>query len=176
MPNRPVLTSPADGVRLVPIDREHTADIVRWRNSPAVAAHLFGSDLLTPEIHGRWLEEYVLKGKCCQFIIYGHDCPIGTVFLKNIDPDHRKAEFGIFIGETVERGKGYGAAATRLITDFGFTELKLNKIYLLVFAENRSAIRCYQKAGFREEGVLLQEYRKDGRFINVVRMAKLKES
>ena len=53
---------------------------------------------------------------------------IGTISLENIDHINRKATLGIFIGDTGERNKGYGAEAINLILDYGFNYLNLNNI------------------------------------------------
>ena len=171
MQNKAELLDSKNNIKLVPIDENDTADIIRWRNSDLVRNNVFGSDDVTPEIHQHWLTEYVMKGKCCQFIIHTEQNPVGTVFLKNIDYDNSKAEFGIFIGESEAHGRGYGTIAAKLITSFGFQELGLNKIYLSVFNDNKGAIKSYKKAGFKEEGLMYQEYCKDGCFIDVLQMA-----
>ena len=174
MQNNVELFDMQSNVKLIPIAESDTANIIRWRNSELVKQNLFSSDEVTVEIHQHWLSEYVMTGKCCQFIIHVEHNPVGTVFLKNIDYDNSKAEFGIFIGESTAHGKGYGTIATGLIADFGFQELKLNKIYLSVFHDNKGAIRSYEKAGFKEEGLMRQEYYKDGHFMDVLQMAMLK--
>ena len=163
-------------VKLRPIQECDTPNILKWRNSEIVKNNLFGGDDLSEETHLNWLANYVATGKCVQFIIHAEDIPIGTIFLKNIDRDNAKAEFGIFIGEKEAHGKGYGTIAAKLITDFGFRELALNKIYLLVFEDNKGAIKSYKKAGFTEEGLLRQDHYKNGRFQNVLRMAVFKDN
>lgn len=166
------------GERLLlrPIEDADTAAVVRWRNAPHVRANLYGQTELTEAMHRNWMETQVRAGKCAQFMIVPHgECPVGTTFLKNITPEHRRAEFGIFIGERRALGKGYGLEATALIVRHGFATLGLNKIWLSVFAENLTAIRCYSAVGFAKAGLLRQEYRRDGVFHDVVLMELLEE-
>ena len=82
------------------------------------------------------------------------DRPIGEAMLGSIDRRNGSAELGIFIGESGEWGKGYGTDAVNAITDFGFAELRLERIWLNVWTENPRAQRAYEKAGFRHEGSL----------------------
>jgi RimJ/RimL family protein N-acetyltransferase len=77
---------------------------------------------------------------------------IGRCLLFSIDPVNRSAMFGIAIGEKAFWNQGYGVEATRLTLDYGFNLLNLNSIMLGVMAFNQGAIRCYQKAGFKEIG------------------------
>ena len=55
--------------------------------------------------------------------------------------EHKKAEYGIFIGEDTAVGKGFGSEAARLAVDYGFEELGLHKIFVRAFADNAGAIR-----------------------------------
>ena len=80
--------------------------------------------------------------------------PIGEVMLVDLDRVNGSAQLGIFIGEAGEWGKGYGTDAVNAIVDFGFAELRLERIWLNVWTENPRARRAYEKAGFVREGTL----------------------
>ncbi|MCE5342995.1 MAG: UDP-4-amino-4,6-dideoxy-N-acetyl-beta-L-altrosamine N-acetyltransferase [Eubacteriales bacterium] len=151
-----------DGIRIRPITKEDTADIVRWRNTPAVQNNLFSRETLTPQHHLQWLQTKVDTGLCHQFIIVarqdGREMPIGTIFIKNIDQSSHKGEFGIFIGEAAARGKGYGTLAIEKILQYAFDVLTLNRVYLSVFADNAGAVHLYEKIGFAKEGLLREEF------------------
>ena len=166
------------GERLLlrPIEDADTEAVVRWRNAPHVLANLNIQTELTPDAHRNWLETQVRAGKCAQFIIepYG-EAPVGTVFLKNITPEHRRAEFGIFIGEPRAIGRGYGLEATALMVRYGFIVLGLNKIWLGVYPTNMAAVRCYSAAGFSKAGLLRQEYCRNGVFLDLALMELLAE-
>lgn len=94
---------------------------------------------------------------------------VGLVELVEIDQLHRRAEFLIMISPE-QQGRGYARAATRLAINYAFRMLNLYKLYLLVDVDNARAIRIYEDAGFRREGVLLEEFFADGRYHDVVRM------
>ena len=66
------------------------------------------------------------------------DEPIGTVGLHDLDLVNGNAEFGIMIGVKSEWDKGYGTDALRAISDFGFGELRLERIELQVYARQRA--------------------------------------
>jgi RimJ/RimL family protein N-acetyltransferase len=78
--------------------------------------------------------------------------PIGTTAFQGPDFRNRSAVFGIFIGETDARGKGYGTETTILMLDYAFTVLGLHSVMLIVAEFNLAGLRAYQKAGFREFG------------------------
>lgn len=162
-------------ITLRALTEEHTPWIVKWRKNPEVCRNLYSQTEITTDSHLRYFNAQVVTGRCVQFVIYTNADmqPVGSVFLKNIDTQSHKAEYGIFIGEDIARRRGYGSEAARLIVDYGFHTLDLNRIYLSVLNDNLSAIASYEKAGFLKEGLLRQDFCRNGQFHDVVLMAVL---
>ena len=90
--------------------------------------------------------------------------PIGEVMLADLDRVNGSAQVGIVIGESDEWGKGYGTDAVRALVDFGFAELRLERIWLEVGTENLRAKRSYEKAGFTHEGTFRHDRWEGGRY------------
>ena len=82
---------------------------------------------------------------------------------------------GIGIGDRGYWGNGYGTEALRLLLQFAFDELNLQRVSLGVFAYNPRAIRSYEKAGFRREGLVRGDCRRDGQRWDTVYMGILRE-
>ena len=166
-------------IAIRPITLDDTDNIVRWRNLYSVRKNLYSQAELTPEQHIAYYKNNVESGKCAQFIIALTDdnntCDIGTVFIKNIDYDNNNGEFGIFIGEETERGKGYAKLSTKLILEYGFESLNLHRIYLTVMADNIQAIRAYESSGFVKEGIMREEYLRNDGYVDIVIMGILKK-
>jgi RimJ/RimL family protein N-acetyltransferase len=101
------------------------------------------------------------------------DRHIGNCALEQIDRDNGTATLGIFIGEADCRGQGFGEETVRTLCRFGFDELRLEKIRLDVH-EGNTAIRTYERVGFRREGVLRGEIFRRGGRRDVFRMGLLK--
>lgn len=90
--------------------------------------------------------------------------PIGEVGLGDLDRLNGSAQLGIFIGEPDEWGKGYGTDAVTALVDFGFRELRLERIWLEVWTENPRARRAYEKAGFTWEATLRHDRYEGGQY------------
>ena len=101
--------------------------------------------------------------------------PIGTAGLHDLDFVNGNAEFGISLGEKGEWNKGYGTDALHVLCDFGFGELRFERIELQVYAANARARRSYEKAGFTLEGTLRHRHFAEGRFEDVLIMSLLRD-
>jgi UDP-4-amino-4,6-dideoxy-N-acetyl-beta-L-altrosamine N-acetyltransferase len=165
-----------DDIIIRPITLDDTDNIIKWRNNPQVSENFIYRKGLTREDHIYWMKNKVETGKVAQFIIVEKESgkDIGSVYLRDIDYNYSKAEFGIFIGDEDAHGKGYGTQATMHILEYAFSELKLNKVFLRVFSYNAGAIRCYEKAGFTNEGCFRQDVIIDGKPYDIVFMGFLK--
>jgi RimJ/RimL family protein N-acetyltransferase len=95
---------------------------------------------------------------------------IGNIYLREIDWIYRRGQMGIFIGENRERAKGYGKAAVRQLLSYAFFCLGLKKIFLSVLADNKIAIKLYEKCGFSVEGRLKNHVFKRGEWRDVIMM------
>ncbi len=86
--------------------------------------------------------------------LLGEKRAIGNVTLRDIDRENGSAEMSIVITEKALQGRGYGTDALNCVVDFGFGELRLERIYLYVFDYNERARRSYEKAGFQTDATL----------------------
>lgn len=99
---------------------------------------------------------------------------IGTVELR-VAPHANRAELGIAIQDKSQWSKGYGTDTVRQVLEYTFEELELNRVELTVDEQNARGRRCYEKCGFREEGLLRQHRLVDGEYGDTVMMAVLRD-
>lgn len=153
--------------------KEDTDNIIKWRNTDFVRRNFIYRKPFTREGHENWTKTMIDTGRAIQFIICTKEDkrPVGSVYLRDIDQDHNKAEYGIFIGEEDALGKGYGTQAAKLMIEYAFHTAGLHKLMLRVLAENKQALRSYEKAGFIREAYLKDEVFLEGRYKDVIYMA-----
>lgn len=135
-------------VELRELSLNDTEKIVRWRNQDFVLENFIDKRLITKESHINYYHSRIETGLVKQFIIVCDDIDVGTTFLRDIDYQKKDAEFGIFIGEKDYLSKGVGSKAAKLIIEFGFEKLQLDKIFLRVLTNNTRAQKSYEKVGF----------------------------
>lgn len=86
----------------------------------------------------------------------------------------RAGELGIWIAEPYW-DRGYGTDAVRTLCRFGFREMNLQRVGLMVFETNRRGVRAYEKVGFKEEGRVRPGAFVDGEYVDVIQMGLLAE-
>ena len=100
---------------------------------------------------------------------------IGGCGLNAVDWKNSVAVVGIFIGDKTYWGKGYGTDAMKILINFIFGQMNINKIKLNVYSFNERAVKSYEKCGFIKEGTLRQEIYRDGKYHDEHIMSILKE-
>jgi putative acetyltransferase len=85
------------------------------------------------------------------------------------------AAFGIGVADDVRR-QGIGGALTEAVIDAADNWLDIKRIELTVFHDNEEAIRLYEKHGFVREGAMRSYAFREGSYVDVIAMARLKGS
>ena len=78
---------------------------------------------------------------------------LGGVGLSQVNRIHQMANLGYWV-RTSSTGRGVASSAARLAARFGFEELKLQRIEILVATGNNASQRAAEKVGAIREGVL----------------------
>lgn len=115
-----------------------------------------------------WLqlaEEAFVKRQGFTFAIRNKDKKlIGAIGLHDEGSD--KAEIGYWIAIPYWN-QGYVTEAAKAIVDFGFRELKFNKIFATYFPHNPASGKVLEKIGLKKEAILIQHLKKDGQYYDI---------
>lgn len=161
--------------RLRSIECEDIPRFVEWLNDPEVTYYLGRVPLLSRAEEERWVEETMKDERHRILAIETKEgMNIGNIGLHNIDGKNSHAELGIVIGDKRYWDKGYGTDAIRTMLRFAFEELNLHRVFLRVYDFNARAIRCYEKCGFRHEGVARQAVFLNGAYRDELTMGILR--
>ncbi|AYO30549.1 N-acetyltransferase [Biomaibacter acetigenes] len=79
---------------------------------------------------------------------------LGEIEISHIQWKEKMAELFMYIGEENLWGKGYGTEALSVFINYIFNTKGFKTIYLRVYENNKRAIRCYEKCGFKKKGIL----------------------
>ncbi len=86
----------------------------------------------------------------------------------------RRAQFNILVGDSKVWDQGFGSEAAHLCLDYAFNTLNLNSIQLGVNADNKRAVRSYEKVGFVHEGCRRQFIYRGGSYSDMIVMSILR--
>ena len=151
----------------VTIRRFEKSDIpkkVEWVNNPENNQFLHYDIPICVEKTEKWFDSHLGQTDRYDAVIEVDGVPVGTIGLLSIDQKNKKAEYYIAMGEVAYKGKGIAKEASRLILQYGFDVLKLNRIYLYTESENVAAQKLFEKVGFIKEGLIRSDIVSRGKY------------
>lgn len=104
----------------------------------------------------------IYEVKQLRLVISSYDnLTIGMIDLFDFDFKNRRAGIGILVKEPVDRLKGYGQEALKLLIDYSFTHLDLHQLYCNISESNAASIKLFSNEGFNKIGL-----KKDWNYVN----------
>ena len=137
-----------------------------WINDPGIYLKIGSQVPISKSAQQNWFErvdqssDKIILAICLK----EGDVHVGNVSLDSIENRHRTARLSIFIGDAAQRGKSLGTRALKLLANYAFDFLNLNKIWCKATAGDEQIVRFYEKLGFRMEGVLRRHEFIDGQY------------
>jgi len=120
--------------------------VCKWMNDPKVRHYSRNMWPLTLEEVKKWFEplpdrqmrEFIV------FTVYHKHAkqPIGSIGFNHINWVSRNANIFLTIGEPEYWGKGIAGEVSKLVINYGFTELNFHKIFAGVFTPNSRSLRA----------------------------------
>lgn len=162
---------------LTPLTKGDAEEVLNWINNGEIVKNFqFFTGTFSFEDEVRYIEKMTSSPSDLLLGVITEDGElIGTCGLHEIDFKNDTARLGIIIGRQDHWNMGYAQEAIRAVLKWAFSVMGLHKIYLNVFATNRKAFHLYGEVGFLEEGAPRAEYKIRGQYVDMLRMAILKE-
>jgi RimJ/RimL family protein N-acetyltransferase len=159
------------------MERADVPDKVKWYNDSEVNKTLILTEKLELEKTLAWFDKLADNDKRQDFIIESLETgeAIGIMGLVDIDRTHGTAECYGVVGEKKYWGKGIGTESHSLLLRLVFDTMGLHKVWAIVRTENIAILKVIEKLGFKVEGTLREEKFVDGKWIDVYRVAVLKQ-
>ncbi len=98
---------------------------------------------------------------------------IGICCLGDFELDSRRAEIGYDIKKT-EWNKGYATESVKVITEYGFNKLNLNRIEAFITPGNDASVKVLKNLGYTQEGIVRERDWIKGKLEDGIIMAMLK--
>jgi ribosomal-protein-serine acetyltransferase len=107
------------------------------------------------------------ENKGFEICIWYHGEIAGQIGYNFFDWNDRRTEIGYWLGAPFQ-GKGLITKSCRVLIDYAFNELNLNRVEIRCGVENKKSRKIPEKLGFREEGIVRQAEWLHDHFIDLV--------
>ena len=148
--------------------------VSQWKADKAVSASLAARALekiVSDPAHA------VSEEKAALFVICRttDDKVVGLIGFPRIEQETQQAEYVKMIGEPSERGKGFARLGTKVLLEYAFGFLNLNRVYLYTLDGNLRNVSLNQSLGFSFEGLLKQAVKVEDELRDVAIMALVRD-
>lgn len=156
---------------LRPIKNSELELMLSWRNAPAVRENMYTTHEISQSEHLAWWERTSSSDRQRYFMYEFQDNPLGIVGFTGLDRENQNSFWAFYASPSAP--KGTGSRMEILALDYAFDELGLYKLCCEVLAFNTPVIKLHEKFGFKVEGILRDQYRREGAFIDIYRLGIL---
>lgn len=127
-------------------------DYTRWFNDEKVIKFMGFQNRISLKVEQEKLKERLKSKTKVIFTVILKNKNIGFISF-DIFSSGNYANIGGAIGEKDEWGNGYGREAFETVIDYLFKKMKMNRVQLEVYEDNKRAYKVYKRIGFKKEGV-----------------------
>lgn len=156
-------------VYLTTIEQEDLEQLRHWRNLPDFRKHFREYREISGTMQKNWFEHVVNRDNTTiMFAIHMNETDelVGCCGLCYINWIHRHSDLSLYIGkdEAYIDDEGIAEESCKLLFDYGFGELGLNKIWTEIYEFDNKKLALYKKFGFHEDGFLRKQYFYEGKW------------
>ena len=123
--------------------------VLEWRNHKNIRQWMLNREIISLEEHLNYINSLKLLTDRVYFLVRYRGEDIGVIDFTNIDYINKSADFGLYVRPN-SIGKGLGNILMKLIIDYGFNKLRVDRLIAEVFKENRVAIKLYERFDFKK--------------------------
>lgn len=156
-------------VGLFAVEKEDLLKLRDWRNNPDFRKNFREYRELNMAMQEKWFEQKVANDPTTMMFSIRRLSDgelLGCCGFVYINWVHRHADLSLYIGwkDSYIDKEGYAEESCWLLLDHGFNELNLNKVWTEIYEFDEKKWSLYQKLGFRQDGMLRQNYFYDGKW------------
>ena len=167
-------------VYLAAIEENELEQLRTWRNLPDFRKYFREYREISSIMQKKWFENIVNNDKnTIMFAIHDKKTKelLGCCGLCYINWVHRYSDLSLYIGknECYIDNEGIAEESCKLLFDYSFYELGLNKIWTEIYEFDYMKNNLYTQMGFKQDGFLREQYFYDGKWCGSYILSLLKE-
>lgn len=163
-------------VHLRALEETDLSKLKELRNTNRIRKHTREYRLLSMINQKEWFKSLFLENppKNIMFTVLNKSkSSIGVSGLTYIDWKNRNAEISIILDETKKNFLKESREVIKIITEYGFDELGLHRIWVEIFEIAPERIKLFGKMNFKKEGKLRDKLWREGKWHNSFIYSKL---
>jgi len=139
-----------ESIKLKPFEKKDFNRLIKWSYNEEILTQ-FAGPIFTFPLTIEQLKNYKNNKEILSFKVIDSfsNIVIGHAEISPSEEINTIKICRILIGDKTKRRKGYGKKIIKLLLDKAFKELDKERAELNVFDWNTSAIKCYEKVGFK---------------------------
>jgi RimJ/RimL family protein N-acetyltransferase len=162
------------------VEKEDLQFLRDWRNIPDFRRNFREVRELSLQNQENWFNRLITAPNDFMFTIVDLESnkPIGAAGLLYTNWVIRSADFSFYIGKDnlYIDDKGYAYDAAKLLIDYGFKNLNLNKIWMELYEfDKKKTDFFFNNFPFKQDGVLRENCFEDGRYYNSIIISLLQK-
>lgn len=158
---------------LKPLSKSELEIVLEWRNSDRIRCNMYDDQIIPFEKHLKWYEKIKNLKTEEYFVLFLENKPLGLISLKNITFIHNRADWGFYIGD-LDAPRGSGLLMGFLALEYAFNNLSLHKVNGEVLEFNTPSVKYHEKLGFKRDGILRNEFKKNNIYYDIYKYSILK--
>jgi len=164
-----------DQIHIRPAQMADAGDLHRVRTSPIAARETLGMPSISFEQFQSQLESMVESSRTHLFVAELDGEAVGMANLSTFSSRRGHCgSIGMMVADDYH-SMGIGTRLLEAVLDLADNWLLLKRVELEVYDTNEAAIGLYEKYGFVEEGLKRMGAVKDGEYVNILIMGRLKD-
>jgi RimJ/RimL family protein N-acetyltransferase len=158
-------------VGLTAVERSDLKQLMEWRNNTEFRKHFREYRELNMALQERWFEQKVLNDPTTMIFSIRRledNELLGCCGFVYINWVHRHADLSLYVGwnNAYIDDEGYADEACRILLNYGFKELCLNKVWTEIYEFDDKKKLLYDRFEFHQDGLLRENYFYDGKWWN----------
>ncbi len=164
-------------IYLRPMEKDDLPHVRKWSNDPEIRRLTGETTPMSVEEAEAFYERIQKDESRIWFVVVlkENDRVVGECGLLRMFHPWRTTDLTMILGEKDIRHRGYGTEAIVLLMDYAFGYLGFHRISIGVVGFNESALRFYEKVGFKREGIQRDGYYYDHTFSDFVMLSILED-
>lgn len=156
------------------LDHHEMEMVLNWRNSEQIRNNMYSNEEIKWEDHVKFITNLEENNTRLHYLAFINQQPIGAVYFTDINLNHKRGIFGIFLRPDGNHPADAGIKLKDVILELAFKHLDFNTLNSEVLSENMLAYIYNKKAGFKEEGRLRSYIKRQDKTLDVILFGMLK--